>query len=237
MLSRANPNKNLLIEVDGRKYARYPIRTKLITPEDKNISAVIIPYIQDMIADNDIVFISEKSIAIMQGRAYPISDIKVSRWAKKLSGLVKKNPAGIGLSIPETMQLAIDEVGLLRILIAALFSAITKVFGVKGVFYYVAGRQAAGIDGPVDYAIPPYNKYASKGPIHPEFVIQELERLPLAAKIKFAIVDANDLGVDILAASAGVNKKLLKKIIRDNPLGQCDECTPIGIIREDNQIN
>lgn len=228
---KPNPNKNLVVVVDGDKYARYPVRTKLITPADTNIGAVVAPYIQDVISDDDIVFISEKMIAIMQGRAYPITAIKPSWWAKKLSRLVTKNPAGIGLSIPETMQLAIDEVGLLRILIAAGFSAITKLFGLKGVFYYIAGRQAAGIDGPVDYAIPPYNQYASKGPIHPEQVVRELERLPLAAKVRFAIVDANDLGVDVLGASEGINKKLLKKIIRDNPLGQCDESTPIGIIR------
>jgi len=50
--------------------------------------------------------------------------------------------------------------------------------------------------------------------------------------VQVAIVDANDLGVNILGASAGVDKKLVAQIIKDNPLGQTDEQTPIGIIRK-----
>ena len=50
--------------------------------------------------------------------------------------------------------------------------------------------------------------------------------------VPVAIVDANDLGVNILGASEGIDAKLLVKIIKDNPLGQSDEQTPVGIIRQ-----
>jgi hypothetical protein len=48
----------------------------------------------------------------------------------------------------EMLQLAIDEVGAPRILLAAAVSGITKPFGVPGLFYRIAGPQAAAIDGP-----------------------------------------------------------------------------------------
>jgi len=47
-----------------------------------------------------------------------------------------------------------------------------------------------------------------------------------------AVVDANDLGVNVLGISGGLDKKLIARIIKDNPLGQSDEQTPVGIIRE-----
>lgn len=47
-----------------------------------------------------------------------------------------------------------------------------------------------------------------------------------------AIVDANDLGVNILAqARPEYSNGLLARLLKDNPLGQGAEQTPIGIIR------
>ena len=65
------------------------------------------------------------------------------------------------------MQLAIDEVGAPRILLAAAVSGVTKPFGVHGLFYRIAGPQAAAIDGPTSYTIPPYNQAATLGPSDP----------------------------------------------------------------------
>ena len=50
-----------------------------------------------------------------------------------------KTPHGIGLGIPETMQLAIDEAGAPRIVAAAAVSAAGEVVGKRGLFYKVAG--------------------------------------------------------------------------------------------------
>ncbi len=225
----ANPNKKLVVEIDGQKYARYPVRTDLITPKDKNPAQVIKKYIQGIVRAGDIVFVGEKVIAIMQGRAYPISQIKTSRIAAWLSQRVYKNPAGIGLASPETMQLAIEEVGLWRIALAGLAALITKPFGIRGVFYLIVGEKARGIDGPVPYAIPPYNTYASKIPEKPQETAEQISR---EIGLPVAIVDANDLGIRVLGASQGTDKKLLLKALKDNPLGQTDESTPIGILRK-----
>lgn len=238
-----NPKRKLIIEVGGQKYARYPVKTRLVTPKDKDPAKIVGEYTRGLTQAGDIIFVSEKMVAITQGRAKPVNEIKPSWWAEWLSKHVYRNPAGIGLAAPETMHLAIEEVGLWRILLAASAAAVTKPLGIKGLFYYIAGEQARSIDGPVPYAIPPYNTYASKGPANPEKVAEKISR---KINLPVAIVDANDLGVRVLGVSPtpvassdlrGVNKKIvdkkfIAKAIRDNPLGQCDESTPIGILRK-----
>ncbi len=228
-----NKEKNLIIKVDSKRFARYPIRTKLIIPEDKDISKIIEEFVGKYVEPGDIVFISEKVVAITQGRSYPIKEIKASWLAKFLSKFVTKTPIGIGLGSPETMHLAIEEVGIVRILIASLIGVIGKIFGVKGLFYIIAGDGARSIDGAVPYAIAPYNTYVSKGPLNANEISESI-----AQKInaKVTIVDANDFGVNILGASQGIDKKLVARIIKDNPLGQSDEQTPIGIIREIHHV-
>jgi len=224
-----NKGKNLVITVDGKEYARYPVKTKLITPQDTDIISIAHEYARSHVKPGDVLFISEKAVSITQGRSYHIDDIKPSWLAKKLSAFVMKTPAGIGLGSPQTMQLAIEEVGLLRILLAAMIGALGKIFGLRGLFYTVAGHGARSIDGAVPYAIPPYNHHVSKGPVHANEVAQKIAHL---LNVGVAIVDANDLGVNILGTSQGVNKKFVTAAIKDNPLGQSDEQTPIGIIRE-----
>jgi succinyl-diaminopimelate desuccinylase len=128
------------------------------------------------------------------------------------------------------MEMALRECGTIRILFAAFISAIGKLFGRRGWFYNIAGEKARAIDGPCDYAIPPYNEYVVLGPKDPE------ETARAAAKTtgipQFCIVDLNDLGGNILGVSSDELKaEWLLPILKDNPLGQTDEQTPIGIIR------
>jgi len=225
-----NPGKKLIISINNKKFARYPIKTSLITSENKDLVKLIKKYTKGLLKVGDILFIAEKIIAISQNRAYPIKDIRPSKIATSLSKYVYKNPAGIGLASPETMQLAIEETGLVRILFAAIIGFLFKLIGIRGVFYKIAGDQARGIDGPVPYAIPPYNKYASKAPKNPQ---KAAKSLSMAIKYPIAIIDANDLGIRILGISSrAINKKMIAKALKDNPLGQTDEKTPIGILRE-----
>lgn len=224
-----NPNKELIIKIGNERYARYPVKTRLVKPEDKNPANLVFDYVKNIVQPRDIIFISEKIISIMQGRSYPIDQILPSKIAAWLSGFVYKNPGGVGLASPQTMQLAIEEVGLWRILIAAFFAALTKPLGIRGIFYYIAGDQARSIDGAVPYTIPPYNTYVSKGPHKPK---KNAVKISQKIGLPVAIIDANDFGVRILGVSGGIDKKLLVKILQDNPLGQSDESTPIGILRK-----
>jgi hypothetical protein len=127
------------------------------------------------------------------------------------------------------MQLAIDEVGAPRILLAAAASAVTKPFGVHGVFYRIAGPQAKAIDGPTSYTIPPYNQAATLGPRDPDGAARTISAA-LGAPV--AVIDANDAGCAVLGASPGVDRRFVERLFADNPLGQAREQTPICVVRE-----
>src|SRR3989344_5808079 len=129
--------KILKIEVNGQTYERLCVKTHLISDKDE-IVEVAKTYTEGLKRDGDLLVISERIVAISQGRSYLISDIKPSFSAKKLYKFVTNNPGGIGLRSPYTMELALREAGLPRILFAAFCSIITKPFGMEGVFYKVA---------------------------------------------------------------------------------------------------
>ena len=65
------------------------------------------------------------------------------------------------------MQLIIMICGLPRVLLAAFCSAVTKLFGKKGVFYKVCGHEVDGIDGLIDYDIS-FKEYVDYGILNPE---------------------------------------------------------------------
>ena len=181
---------------------------------------------------DDMLFISERVVAISQGRAFPIKDIKPSFLAKFLVKFVYKSPYGIGLGSPWTMELAIREAGAFRILLGVAASALTKPFGIKGVFYRVVGKNVNAIDGPCDYTLPPYNGYAKLGPAEPHKVAKNIKS---EIGHDVVIIDANDLGVSILGKSnSNIPDMFCKNVFKDNPLGQSKEQTPLCIIRKIN---
>ena len=225
---QANPGRQLPIKVDGRSYLRIPLKTHLITDRD-DITRVARAYAQPHLQEGDILFLSEKAVACTQGRAIPLEQIKPRRLAVFLSGFVTKTPHGIGLGMPETMEAALRECGTARILLAAAAGALGKLLGRRGWFYMVAGPKAASIDGPTPNTIPPYNRCVVPGPSQPDRVAREVS---LALGVPVLIVDINDLGGVILSAShPELDRKRLARILGDNPLGQCREQTPMGIIR------
>jgi hypothetical protein len=231
MQSELQPNagKGLTISVGTDSYARLPIQTHIITDQD-DIANVCARYASPHLAPGDVLFISERVVAISQGRAYPISEIKPSPLAKLLVKFVHKSPHGIGLGSPWTMELALREAGAPRMLLAAFAAALTKPFGVRGVFYHVVGNNINAIDGPCDYTLPPYNHYAKLGPKDPDDVAHKLAAV-LGHEV--VIIDANDLGVAILGRSEHApDEAFCKQVFRDNPLGQTDERTPLCVVRK-----
>ena len=218
------------ISIDDRKFLRIPIKTHVVMKDD-NLLEVIKNYASSHLNPEDILFVTEKIVAITQGRAIPLKDIKPRPLATTLSKYVTKTPAGIGLGMPETMEMALRECGTIRILIAATASALTKPFGKKGVFYDVAGYKATSIDGPTPNTLPPYNQDVVLGPDQPDRVAKLISESLGDSKV--AIVDINDLSGVILGVShKSIDKNLLVRILKDNPLGQDHEQTPLGIIRK-----
>lgn len=224
----SNEGKNELIEVDGVSYHRLPIKTHVVTDED-DIVEVAEQYAGAHLQDGDILFISEKCVACSQKRAIFLKDIKPRRLAVFLSKHVTKTPHGIGLGIPETMEMALRECGTPRILLAAFCSVIGKLLGKRGWFYVVAGRKAAAIDGPTPNTLPPYNECVVLGPNDPDATAAKI-----AARVgqKVIIIDLNDLGGNILGTSEPtIDRDWCVRVLQDNPLGQSSEQTPMGIIR------
>ncbi|MGA8016015.1 MAG: asparagine synthase (glutamine-hydrolyzing) [Candidatus Dormiibacterota bacterium] len=238
-MAAPNPGRHLLLESDGATWARLPLRAALVEGGD-DIGEVLWAALAEAqgkgvtLQDGDVVAVSEKVVAITQGRSLPISEIMVTPTARLLSRFVRRVPVGIGLGRPQTMQLAVEEAGAGRVLLAAACAAVTRPLGLRGVFYRVAGARVASIDGPTAHTIPPYNTHASKAPRDPDGVAERLRRTlekGAGRDVEVAVVDTNDLAADVLGASAGVNRAAVSAALADNPLGQTDEQTPFCIIR------
>lgn len=222
--------KKAEIIIGEEKYLRIPIKTHVILKDDLLLD-IIDQYVKDLLKEGDLLFITEKIVAITQGRAVKLTDIKPGLLAKILAYFVTKTPVGIGLGMPETMQMALEECGRGKILYAAAASALTKPFGKKGVFYEIAGYRASSIDGPTPNTLPPYNQYVVLGPDRPDEVAQEVSQY--LQGIRVAVADINDLSGTILGIShKEMDRDKIAKILRDNPLGQDHEQTPLGIIRK-----
>ncbi|MBN9174810.1 MAG: coenzyme F420-0:L-glutamate ligase [Microbacterium sp.] len=230
MTAEANAGKALTVAVDGTTFARIPIRTRVVMPGDE-LDPFIREYTAGVVAPGDTLFVTEKIVAITQGRSFPVDEIRPRKLAFFLSKYVTRTPYGIGLGMPETMEMALRECGTLRILFAAAVSAVTKAFGRKGDFYRVAGDKARAIDGPTSGTIPPYNKAVVLGPERPREVAAHLKSL-LGGDAEVAVVDINDLGGNILGSTLDrAGERRLVAILKDNPLGQGHESTPLGVVR------
>jgi hypothetical protein len=231
-----NPNKgkNLAIDVDGVKYERLPLKTHLVTVKD-NLLELIEKYVEPLLKPNDYIFISEQIVAITQGRIILIRDVKPSKLAKFIARKISVNFGtkkfrGFGLGTPQATQLAIQEVGAWRIILGAAVAAITKPFGIKGMFYRIIGPKAKAIDCPASYDLWPYHQYAKLAPERPSAVAKSIAE---KTGYETVIIDANYIGVEVLGKSSNnVADDFAKKVFRDNPLGQSNEQTPLCIIRK-----
>lgn len=219
--------KSPTIEVEGRTWLRIPVWTPVVTEAD-DILEVVETNSSGKRESGDTVFVSEKVVAVTQGRAIPVDRIKIGLLARLLWRGVRKVPYGIGLRSPESMQCAINECGRMRILLASAVGAMGKLVGRRGDFYRIAGVQAATIDAAG--TSPLQSGCVILGPKDPDGVARRIsEKLGLPV----AIVDVNDIAGAWVLGSAGVeDAKRLEAILADNPLGQKDEQTPFGLIRE-----
>jgi asparagine synthase (glutamine-hydrolysing) len=225
---------------DGRNvYGRAPVRTPRIEAGD-DLERIVCDSVMAVsggrlgLEEDDLIAISEKAVAVSQGRSYPVDSVKAGLLAKLLSRFVKRTPAGIGLGIPATMQLAIDEAGAGRILAAAAAAGVARAFGRQGTFYRLAGSRVAAIDGPTPGTLPPFDTHAKLPPSDPDGVAERLARRlseEAGGPVHVAIVDANDRGITVLGSTRGVDRLLVAWLFGDNPLGQGAEQTPVALIR------
>lgn len=221
-------DKPATVGVRGTRVRRIPIRTGLLTEQDR-IEEVIERFARPALEPGDILTIAESPVAVMQGRAVPVSMIRPGFWARVLWRFVKKVPYGIGLRSPWSMQCAIDEVGAPRIVRAAIAGAWGKLRGRSGDFYRVAGPQAAMIDAAHTSGVKEFYDCVIKGPLDPDGVARKLRE---QTGCEAAIVDANDIfGCKVVGASAGLDRELVESALADNPAGQGDAMTPVILLR------
>ena len=246
----ANPGKDIAISTSAGQVLRYPIQTDAFAKGDDFLTkiseygaefavrAAESPEHAEALDHPWFLAVSEKVVAISQGRSYFLWEIKPSFAARKLQKFVVRTPAGIGLGSPETMQLAIQEAGLPRIIAASAAGAVGKVIGRKGLFYQLAGPAVRAIDGPTQYSLYPSNVSAKLAPADPGKAAAELadrlrKVLPEPAARTFqgvAIIDANDLGCNILGQATSVAEEQIAEMFKDNPLGQGAQRTPLAVV-------
>ena len=226
----ANHGKKVSIQVDGVTYLRHAIRTHFVGIGEDYIKLVE-RYALPLYQQGDILCISEKIIALCQRRVVFRDDLKVGKLARFLSRFASHSSAGIGVDSPYKMQFAIEHCGKGKVIWAALLAGIGKLLGKTGIFSRIVGQEVSGLDGFYDKEFPIYGKFGIRIPAHPSQVCDEIQE---KLGIPCMIVDANDLGVEILGHSSTLtfSSRQLASLIQDNPAGQSTQMTPLILIRK-----
>ncbi|HUX35431.1 MAG TPA: coenzyme F420-0:L-glutamate ligase [Candidatus Paceibacterota bacterium] len=222
------------IKTGDGAYLRFAVKTGLIR-ENEDLTQLLDKHVKPFLKEGDLIFISEKIVALSQGRIIPIGDIKPSWLANFLAKKVNNNYGttqfkGFGHGTPAAMQLLIEQAGYPRAILAAAAAAVTRPFGIKGVFYTIAGKSAKSVDCPMSFTIQPYNRYGKLASIDPDGVARKIKE-KLGHDV--VIAEANYRGVSPLGKSnPGISDKFIMEVLSDNPMGQADELTPFCIVRK-----
>ena len=217
-----------------RGYQRIPVETDIIKP-GCDIPAYIDAVTETIRKPGDVITIASCVVAVAEKRLKGVDEIEPSFLARKLSPFVHNDNFPFGgnapLCNPLSMEVAIQEAGWLRILIAAIVGGVVgKIFPKKGFFYRLAGEQAALIDD-MPGAIPPYDYYVILGPKNSNETSRLIKK---KTGCEAAVVDANDLQIAwaVGVSSPGI-KSLVESVMSDNPAGNGDQKTPIILLRKE----
>jgi len=205
-------------------YKPLAIRTHVIAPGE-DLVEVVRRYTADVADPGDVVALSESMVAIAQGRAVLPQDVRPRPLARVLRRFA--HPDG-SLATPAAMELAMREAGACRVLLAGAAAAAGRLFGVRGLFFRVAGHGLQFIDD-IGGTLPPFDRYIVLGPRDPDELARRIKQ---GVGLDILIVDVNDLGcVDILAYTGTADPAPLVEALRHNPQGNDDEQTPIVLLK------
>ena len=213
-------------------YRRIPIKTDVIKPGD-NIFQLLDTLTSSIRQEGDIITVASCVIAVVEERYRTIDVATASRTAKLLSSFVHNDDFDFGgnapLCNPLSMQLAIDESGWFRIVSAAIFGGvISKLWKGSGMFYRMAGEQAALIDD-MPGAIAPFDYSIILGPTNSDTTSEMIKKI---TGCDAAVIDANDLNIAWVVGSS--NHELdptIRDAMTDNPAGNGDQQTPFILLR------
>ena len=219
-----------VIEGGGRKYGRYAIQTHFVQRRESK-EELVRRYVLPLYEVGDVLSFGAKVMAMCVDSVKERKDVKPGFWANHLWRFAGINHTGVGMHEPYKLQLVIDIVGLPRVLAAAAVSAVTRPFGVHGIFYKICGQGVGGIDGfYFRSSFDLYKELALINPDNPNGLCDEVEQ---ATGVPTILMDANDLQRDLLGKSKGVKltDAQIQDALADNPSGQGDELTPLILIR------
>ena len=103
--------------------------------------------VRPLLKTGDFVAMSEKVVAISEGRVVHQSVVRAGPLAKLIVKGTRKYANDVAFSDPRKMQVAIMQTGSTRAAFAMVVGGITKLFGRHGDFYRIAGHRIAEIDG------------------------------------------------------------------------------------------
>ena len=223
-------DRGVIEGADGKKYERYAIQTHFVQVGESQ-TELVEKYVRPLYQEGDVLSFGAKVMCMCVKSVKTRDEVKPGFWANFLWRFAGINHTGVGMHEPYKLQLVIDMVGLPRVLLAAFCSAVTKPFGVKGVFYKVCGKGVGGIDG--FYFRSSFELYRQMALINPENANELCEQLSQETGIPVVLMDANDIQRDQLGKSKNMplSDEQLQDAMKDNPSGQGDELTPLILIR------
>ena len=215
---------------DGKKYSRFAIQTHFVQVGESQLDLVE-KYVRPLYQEGDMLAFGAKVMCMCVKSVRTRDEVHPGFWANLLWRFAGINHTGVGMHEPYKLQLVIDLVGLPRVLLAVVCSALTKPFGIKGVFYRVCGKGVGGIDG--FYTRSSFELYRQLALINPENADGLCDELSEQTGIPVVLMDANDIQRDQLGKSEDMplTDEQLQDALADNPSGQGDELTPLILIR------
>ncbi len=246
-----HPGKKLAIGVDGQRWVRFPVRTDVFGPGD-SVPKKVAGYVTELVAEarahprlRDVfgkpwyVVTAEKVVAVAQSRSYLLWEIRPGRWARMLARLASPRAYGAGSRSAWIMELAVREVGRMRMLFATLAALLGRPFR-RGEAWFerVAGARVAAIDGPADHSMYPANLSATLGAANPDEVAAQIAEalrraLPADAAGNLrgcAVLDARDSACRVRGLHGDRPEEFWIAAFADNPLGQGGERTPVAVV-------
>lgn len=223
-------DRGLIEGKDGKKYRRFAIQTHFVEVGESK-TALVEQYVRPLYHQGDVLSFGAKVMCMCSGNVRTRDQVTPGFFAKLMWRFAGINSTGVGMHEPYKLQLVIDMVGLPRVLLAAFLSAVTRPFGVKGVFYRVCGKGVGGIDG--FYFRSSFKRYHELATINPPNPDELCDELAEATGIPVVLMDANDIQRDQLGKSKNfpLTNEQIQDAMRDNPSGQGDELTPLILIR------
>lgn len=223
-------DRGMLTGRDGREYDRYAIQTHFVQRRESQ-NDLVRRYVLPLAKEGDVLAITAKVMAMCTDNVRTKEDVHPGFFAKLLAPFAGINSTGVGMHEPYKLQLVIDLCGLPRVLLAAGVSAVTRPFGVRGLFYKICGKGVGGIDG--FYYRSSFDAYKEMALINPENPVELSNALHRDTGIPVVIMDANDIDQNQLGKCDDfpLTDDQIQDALRDNPCGQGDELTPLILIR------